>query len=102
MLRQECRNVRQEGVIHRFIRGIAIRWLAPQGDSTIDTQRGEDAWLQVGALVLAIAIGHPKRYLLLLGLLWGRILPVHRDRGRIKVDVALVEAKNAIGPDGTG
>jgi hypothetical protein len=52
MLRQECRNVRQEGVIHRFIRGIAIRWFAPQGDSTIDTPRGEDEWLQVGRLSL--------------------------------------------------
>ena len=60
MLRQERRNVRQEGVIHRFIRGIAILWFPPQGDSTIDTQRGEDELLQVGALVLAIAIGNPK------------------------------------------
>src|SRR5712691_12132109 len=98
MLREERRNVRQKGVIHRFIRVIAIRWFAQEGYSTIDTQRGEDELLQVGALVLAIAIRDPKGHLLLLGLLGGQIIPVHRDRGRIKVDVALVEAKDAIGP----
>src|SRR5437870_1499124 len=98
MLGQERRNVRQEGVMHRFIRGIALLWFTPQGDGTIDTQRGEDEWLQVGALVLAVAIGDPKGHLLLLGILRGPILSVHRDRGRIKVDVALVEAKDSIGP----
>ena len=36
---------------------------APQRDSTIDTQRGEDELLQVWPLVLAIAIGDPKGHL---------------------------------------
>ena len=60
VLRQERRNIRQESVIHGFIRGIAIVWFAPEGYCPIDTQGGEDELLQVWPLVLAIAIGDPK------------------------------------------
>ncbi len=60
VLRQARRNIRQEGVLHGFIRGMAIGWFAPEGDSPIDTQGGEDAWLQVWPLVLALALGDPK------------------------------------------
>ena len=81
---------------------MAILWFAPQRYGTINTPRGEDAWLQVGALVLAIAIGDPKGHLGLLGLLQGQISPLYRDRGRIQVDVALVEVKDLIGPYRTG
>ena len=68
MLRQERRDVRQEGVIHGFIRGIAILRFAPERDSPIHTQGGEDELLQVWPLVLAIAMGDRKGAALLLGL----------------------------------
>jgi hypothetical protein len=56
---QERRAVRQDGVMHRFLRGLALLRLAPPWAGTIDPQRGEDAWLQGRALVLAIALGNP-------------------------------------------
>ena len=49
---QERRDVGPEGGMDGFIRGLASRRWAPEGDGTIDTQRGEDALLQGGALVL--------------------------------------------------
>ena len=57
---QERGDVRQDGVMHGFIRGIAILRVAPPRDGTLDTPRGEDAWLQGRALVLALALGEPQ------------------------------------------
>jgi hypothetical protein len=56
---------------------MAILGFPPQGDSPIDTQGGAEERLQVGALVLALAIGDPKRYLWLLVLFRGLRIPVH-------------------------
>ena len=60
MLRQNRGDVRQESVVHGFICGIAIVRFAPEGYGTIHTEGRADTLLQVGPLVLAIAISEPK------------------------------------------
>ena len=78
---------------------------APEGDSTIHTQGGENELLQVWPLVLAIAMGNRKgRRLLLRVLLVLRreIIPIDAHRGRIEVHIAFVEVKDLISPYRTG
>ena len=99
VLCQERRYGGQEGVIDGFIRGIAILGFAPDRNGPIDAECGEDELLQVGPLVLAIAMGNCKGPLLRLR---KHIIAIHRHGSRIKVDVALVEAKDLISPYGTG
>ena len=66
VLRQERRDVRQEGVVDGFIRGIAIVRFAPEGDGPVDAQGREDELLQIWPLVFAIAMGNRKGDRLLL------------------------------------
>ena len=88
--------------MHGLLRGLAILGLAPERDGTIDAPRGADALLQVGALVLALALGKPQGPLLRFGLLWGQRIPLYHYRSRSKVARAFIEAKDASGPSGTG
>ena len=87
--------------MHGFIRGSASLRCAPQRAGPIDTPRREDAWLQVRALVLALALGDPQGPRSLPSLLRRPILPVDRARGRSKVVVALGEANATLDPYGT-
>ena len=59
MLRQERGDARQAGGMHGFLCGMALMRCAPEGYGTIHTQGREDTRLQVGPLVLALAIGDP-------------------------------------------
>jgi len=99
VLCQERRYAGQEGGSDGCIRGMAILGFAPERPGPIDAERGEDALLQVGPLVLALAMGHRQGHLLLLR---KHIIAVHRHGSRVKVDGALVEAKDLIRPYGTG
>jgi hypothetical protein len=55
---QERRDGGQEGVVHGFIRGLAIRRLAPEGDGPGDAPGRADERRQSRPRVLAIALGH--------------------------------------------
>jgi hypothetical protein len=61
MLRQEWGDVRQEGVMHGCLCGMALGRFAPAGYGTIHTEGRADTRLQVGPLVLALTRGDPNR-----------------------------------------
>src|SRR5215470_17859101 len=99
ILREELGELRQEGRIEGLVRRIAILGLAPNRYRTVYAQGGEDALLEVRSLILAIAIGHLKGQVLGLGKL---VLAPDTARGRIKMDVATLQATPHGRPDRTG
>src|SRR5215510_1780877 len=99
MAREELSDLGEERRIEGLVRGIAIRGLPPNRHGTIDAQSGKDKLFQVGALILAIAIGHLERQVLRLGKL---VLTPDTARRRSKVHLASLQAKPHAGSDRTG
>jgi len=99
MAREELSDLGEERRMEGLIRGMAILGLPPQRYGTLDAKRGKDKLWQVGALLLALALGHRDRQGRCRGTL-GR--PPDPARRRLKVPRAALPAKPHAGADRTG
>ena len=99
MAREERRARGSQGRLEGRVRRLAILGCAPHGHGALDAEGGQHQLRQVRSLILALTLGHLEGEGLRLSPL---ILAPDPAGGRIKVPVAVLQAKPHGSADGTG